>query len=141
MTDTDTILTRWSALYVRGQAQKDHLTPECPYVGDHYRKAEPEAFPAGHVDLCSWCEQHFKNWEAGLSRGDAYDPSDEPVVEGSQNDVSEAYTDRPEPSEPYRYRCPDCESPCITTKAPGYRCEECGSAIYNKPDLIDMRDK
>jgi len=58
-------------VYVVRHAGKIHLDTNCKYLRhkdeSEYTKRPSEAYPEGHVDLCSWCEEYFAEWDSGIS--------------------------------------------------------------------------
>jgi hypothetical protein len=48
---------------------KIHLDPNCRYVrnANDVIDRPSESIPENHVDLCSWCERYFAEWDSSVS--------------------------------------------------------------------------
>ena len=137
MTDIETITERWSTIYV-ATGKKTHLSPNCRYVDDSYRKVDPDVMPNSHIDLCSWCENHFTSWEDGLSNAPKAKPTTEELIE--TGGVDESDRSKPDPSEPFRYVCPDCRREVFRKPdEQRYYCHGCNEG-YTKSELWDKKE-
>lgn len=83
MTEVDpaTVKAEWGTVYVVEHSGKMHLDPNCDYVTDEATKKDMAVYPEEFLDICSWCEQQFKNWREGLQPDDTADNCDRCGVE------------------------------------------------------------
>jgi len=135
MTSAETILARWSTVYVHGGA-KDHLTPQCRHCGDNHTQIDAAAYPASHLDLCSWCQSHFETWEDGLGDQSRTESSDHEIA---ARETRDADITKPDRHEPYRYVCPECEHQVHTRETTSaFYCSHCGES-FDFTELYDQK--
>lgn len=61
--DPETLRSEWGSVWVKSTS-KTHIMPSCRHVTESHRKTPVEAYPAAHIDLCSWCAERFRRWRA-----------------------------------------------------------------------------
>ena len=129
-TSPETVRKRWGTFLISGtfSESKTHLTDTCRYATGNYREVDAEALPPSHIDLCKHCIDYYKAWHDGLSK------SRESDTTASEPE----YAHRPDPNQPYRFRCPDCDSCRLYASDEHIRCKSCGET-HSKPELVDAK--
>jgi len=72
--DKDTLHREWGTVYLTSHRGLAHLDPNCMAIrGESVRKKVIDKYPPEHLDICSYCQDHFLKWRNGLSA----DPEDD----------------------------------------------------------------